>query len=107
MLAYDRHHGVVSIFSRPVALPFQHDLLPGYRNDAYLDHALHGIVMRVFRRTAGGVGYHVDLVSTLQHRTHSCHPTNSWRFARAIFGSEKHRVTQDTYSRRSSLTRRL
>src|ERR1700760_608112 len=47
VLAHDGHHGVVSIPAGPVALPLQQDLLPGHGHDAGLDHALHGMVVRL------------------------------------------------------------
>src|SRR6266853_777315 len=68
MLAYDGHHRVVRVFARPVALPFEHHRLPGHRHDASLNHALHRVVVSIFRRATGGVGDHVDLVAALEHR---------------------------------------
>src|ERR1700745_153883 len=68
MLAHDRHHGVVSLLAGPVALPFQHNLLPSHWNGSSLHHALHGIIVRLFRSATGGIGHHVDLISTFDHR---------------------------------------
>ncbi len=67
MLAHDRHHGVVGVPARPVALPFEHHRLPRHRHDAGLDHALHRIVVRLLGRPSGSIGNHVDLVVALEH----------------------------------------
>src|SRR5262249_10272059 len=68
VLTHNGHYGVVGILAGPVALPFEHNLLPSYWNNPCLDHALHGVVMPVFRGAAGSVSHHVDLVSTVKHR---------------------------------------
>src|SRR5260221_12141592 len=37
VLAHDRHHGVVGVPARPVALPLEYSLLPRHRHHAGLD----------------------------------------------------------------------
>lgn len=51
VLPHDAHHGVISLATRPVALPFEEYLLPGHRYNAGLHHAVHGILVR-FERCA-------------------------------------------------------
>jgi len=58
---------VVGFAASPVALPFQQHLLPGDGNAASLDHAVHGVFMRIGRRAAGGIGDHVDFVIGVVH----------------------------------------
>ena len=68
MLAHDIHHRGVGLFARPVTLPLQHHLLPGHRDHARLDHALHREVVGFFGGAAGGVRHHINFVVAFQHR---------------------------------------
>ncbi|MCY1367901.1 hypothetical protein D9M68_756190 [compost metagenome] len=67
MLLHQCGDGIVGFLAGPVALPFEQDLLPGHRDDAGLDHAVHGVFVRIGRGAAGGVGNHVDLVVGVMH----------------------------------------
>src|SRR5688572_10744026 len=53
MVLHQCGHRIVSFLASPVALPFEQNLLPGDRDDACLNHAVHRIFMRVGRGAAG------------------------------------------------------
>ena len=67
MLLDQLHDGVVRIAVRPVALPFEQDLLPGHRHGTGLHHALHGVVVRFLGGAARGIAHHVDLIVAFEH----------------------------------------
>src|SRR5947199_3755396 len=69
VLPDDTHDSLISFFAGPIALPFEHDLLPGDWNDVDLYHALHRVVMGFFRSTGRGAGHDINCVAAV-HRAH-------------------------------------
>ncbi len=62
MFLHDPHHGFIGLLARPIPLPFEQHLLPGNRYDTGLNHAVHGVVVRVDRGASRGVGNHIDFI---------------------------------------------
>src|SRR5256885_2165413 len=80
MLLYDSCHRLIGILFCPIALPLEHDLLPGDGHCSSLDHTLDGKIMCLFRCAAARIRDNVDLVSFFQR-------LKSWHYD-TYFGPE-------------------
>src|SRR6266403_1548434 len=66
MVLHDVHHGIVSFFVSPVALPLQHGGKGRHGFCSRLDYSLHSVVMSELTHVTAAIFNHVDFVAVMK-----------------------------------------